>query len=371
MSDYVKLLFIHRSSIVNPSFMRILVGLSGGVDSAVTALLLKQQGHDVSAGFMINYHTDDPECSTKKDLAVAREVAQFLGISFHVFDYEKEYRERVEASIYDGYLKGITPNPDILCNSEIKFKLFLEESIQYGFDAIATGHYARIRVIENGGYDLLKGVDPEKDQSYFLAGLNQAQLARALFPIGSLHKTEVRKIALDAGLPNANRKDSQGICFIGKVDMATFLARKLPRKQGDIIDMMGRVVGQHEGAWFYTIGQRRGIKVGGGPALFVVRTDVEKNQVMVGPEEDLGLFHSRLRTHDWHWINQEIGFPFSACAKIRYRQRDQEVVIEQDQHGSGIRAIFPTPQRAITPGQTIAVYRDDVLVGSGIIRESL
>ena len=212
------------------------------MDSAVTAYLLKQQGYDVTAGFMINYITEDENCTTKVDMKVAKEVAEFLDIPFFTFDFVEEYQKRVVDYIYEQYEKGVTPNPDILCNSLVKFKLFLEEALDYGFDAIATGHYAQVTQDENNAFHLLKGVDPNKDQSYFLAQLSQQQLSKSLFPIGHLEKPQIREIALKAGLPNAKRKDSQGICFVGKVDMKDFLSKKIPEKPGHIIDTSGKIL---------------------------------------------------------------------------------------------------------------------------------
>lgn len=240
--------------------MKILVGLSGGVDSAVSALLLKEAGHEVHAGFMVNYRTDDEHCTTKTDLAEAERVADFLKIPFSTFDFVQEYEDRIIKTIYDGYVRGVTPNPDVLCNNLVKFDLFLEEALSYGFDAIATGHYART-VEREGRIRLLKGLDPEKDQSYFLSRLSEGQLSKAVFPIGHLAKTEVRRIARTSGLPNAERKDSQGLCFIGKVPMREFLRSRIPERKGDIVDTSGKKVGEHPGAWFYTVGQRRDLRV--------------------------------------------------------------------------------------------------------------
>lgn len=223
---------------------KILVGLSGGVDSAVSAYLLKEAGYEVHAGFMVNYRTDDENCTTKADLEEAERVAKCLDIPFSTFDFVREYEERIVSHIFEGYSRGITPNPDVLCNNLVKFDLFLEEALSYGFDAIATGHYARSTVRE-GRVRLLKGVDGEKDQSYFLSRLSEAQLEKAIFPIGHLQKTEVREIARNAGLPNAERKDSQGLCFIGKVPMREFLRERLPEKTGDIFDTSGKKVGEH------------------------------------------------------------------------------------------------------------------------------
>ncbi|MDP5039140.1 MAG: tRNA 2-thiouridine(34) synthase MnmA, partial [Candidatus Gracilibacteria bacterium] len=234
---------------------KILVGLSGGVDSAVTAYLLKEAGYDVTAGFMINYLAPEGEyCPTLEDIEVARDVASYLDIPFFSFDYIQEYEQKVLNYMYEGYKSGITPNPDIMCNSEIKFKVFLDEALSHGFDGVATGHYARIIKDESGVSHLLKGVDENKDQSYFLSGLSQFQLSKSMFPIGYLQKSEVREIAKKAGLPNALRKDSQGICFVGKVDLSKFLEKKIQHKPGNIIDTSGKVLGEHKGVFYYTVG---------------------------------------------------------------------------------------------------------------------
>lgn len=345
--------------------MKILVGLSGGVDSAVVAYLLREAGHEVSCGFMINYISDTDDCPTLADMEEARKVAEYLGLPFHTFDFREEYEKRIVNYIYEGYQKGLTPNPDILCNNLVKFDCFLEEAREYGFDKIATGHYARITE-ENGGFHLLKGIDPLKDQTYFLSRLNQFQLAHALFPIGHLEKSEVREIARKAGLPNAERKDSQGLCFIGKVSMREFLEKRLEKKPGNIVDIHGKILGTHEGAFSYTIGQRKGIQVGGGPALFVVVKDIANNTITVGTETELELYSSELTALDWHWLGETRKFPFTARAKIRYRQDDQDIECVQDA-SKRIRVRFSAPQRAITSGQIVVVYDGDEVVGSGVI----
>ncbi len=375
--------------------MRILVWLSGWVDSAVAAYLLKKEGHDVTAGFMINYLAPEGEyCPTKEDIEVAREVAAYLDIPFFTFDYVEEYAQKVLDYMYEWYQKWITPNPDIMCNSEIKFKAFLEEAMSLWFDAVATGHYARITpsphpnplirfnfedsrastpvsVIPKGeGTEqmshLLKWVDPNKDQSYFLAGLNQFQLSKSIFPIWHLEKPRVREIALEAGLPNAARKDSQWICFVGKVDMHKFLEKKIEKKTGNIVDTSGKVLGQHDWVFFYTIGQRKWIQIGWGPALYVVKKDLEKNELIVGTEEDMDLFNKELTASNFNFLADELEFPFQAQAKIRYRQEDQEVELE-DLWNNRIKAMFQKAQRWIASGQIIAIYIWDELVGSWVI----
>lgn len=346
--------------------MKILVWLSGWVDSAVAAYLLKKEGHDVTAGFMINYLAPEGEyCPTKEDIEVAREVAAYLDIPFFTFDYVEEYAQKVLDYMYAWYQKWITPNPDIMCNSEIKFKAFLEEAINLWFDAVATGHYASIEKKE-WLFHLLKWADSNKDQSYFLAWLNQYQLSKSIFPIGHLEKPRVREIALEAWLPNAARKDSQWICFVGKVDMHKFLEKKIEKKTGNIVDTSGEILWQHNWVFFYTIGQRKWIQIGWGPALYVVKKDLQKNELIVGTEEDMDLLNKELTASNFNFLAETLKFPFQAQAKIRYRQEDQEVGLE-DLWNNRIKAKFKNAQRWIASGQIIAIYIWDELVGSGVI----
>ncbi|MBT4349166.1 tRNA 2-thiouridine(34) synthase MnmA [bacterium] len=348
--------------------LKILVGLSGGVDSAVVAYLLKKEGHQVAAVFMKNFSSRDnvnKECPWKKDQAEAQKVADFLDINLETWDFEEQYRETVVKYLFDTYKKGLTPNPDILCNSEIKFKLFLCKALLAGYDKIATGHYAQIKE-DKDGYHLLQGLDDNKDQTYFLAGLNQEQLAHSLFPIGKIKKPEVRQIAKKAGLPNAERKDSQGICFVGKVKLKDFLQQQIPAKTGNIIDINGKIIGQHEGVVYYTIGQRKGIDIGGGPALYVISKKLDTNELIVGPKESIELYTKKIKVTDWHWLAKEHEFPIKAHGKIRYRQEDQALEVNKLDNGL-YEATFKEKQFASAAGQTLAIYLKDELIASAII----
>ena len=346
---------------------RVLVWLSGWVDSAVAAYLLMKEGYEVVAGFMKNYVSEEEECSTRVDRDEAIKVAEFLGIKeFIIFDFREEYNKKIVEYIYEGYKKWITPNPDILCNSEIKFKLFLEKALNLNFDFIATGHYAQINQDNSWIYHLLKWIDSTKDQSYFLSSLNQFQLSKSLFPIWNLEKREVRRVAELIWLPNAKRKDSQWICFVWKVDMHKFLEKKIPCKTWNIINADWKILWQHNWAVYFTIGQRKWIEIWGWPALFVIKKDIEKNEIVVWTEDELALFSNSLTASDWHWIGKEYTFPIKWVAKIRYRQTDQSVEI-LDLWNSRIEAKFIEKQRAITSGQTIALYIQNELIWSWII----
>ena len=355
---------------------KILVWLSWWVDSAVSAYLLREEGYEVSCGFMINYlDEEDPgSCPTRIDLEEARGVAEYLKLPFFTFDYREEYEKRIVEYIYREYEAGRTPNPDVFCNNLVKFDLFLEEALALGFDGIATGHYARVKSVDKKDnqdtvtkkeYGLFKWIDPQKDQSYFLSRLSPFQLSRALFPIGHLLKSEVRDIAKEAWLPNAERKDSQGLCFIGKVSMKEFLERRLPRTPGNILDMDGKVIGQHDGAFSYTIGQRKGIGVGWGPARFVVGKDIKNNTITVGWEWDMSLFSPSCDLTDW--IGEELILWKIYGAKIRYRQEDQECQCTMSNEQWTIRVEFKNPQRAVTSGQICVIYDEDRVMGSGVI----
>jgi tRNA-specific 2-thiouridylase len=354
---------------------RIVVGMSGGVDSSVAALLLKQQGHDVMGLFMKNWEDDDTDeyCSSRQDLVDAVAVADRIGIEVDAVNFSAEYKERVFSEFLSEYRAGRTPNPDVLCNAEIKFRAFLDHALTLGADAIATGHYAQIREVE-GLHQLLKAEDGGKDQSYFLYRLGQQQLAKTIFPIGGLHKTEVRDIARREGFANHDKRDSTGICFIGERPFREFLNRYLPANPGEIYTVDGRLVGQHMGLMFYTLGQRQGLGIGGqrnsdGDAWYVVDKDLHRNRlVVVQGRESRSLFSQRLSAINLNWIS---GVP-APCqwvygAKTRYRQRDAPCTIV-DVTDEGCTIDFAEAQWAVTPGQSVVVYESRVCLGGGIIR---
>ncbi|MCR5548191.1 MAG: tRNA 2-thiouridine(34) synthase MnmA [Bacteroidales bacterium] len=442
--------------------MKICVGLSGGVDSSVAALLLKRQGYDVFAMFMQNWHDTEGtlhgDCEWEEDRFVAELVARKIGIPFYFVDLSKEYRKRVVDYMFDEYARGRTPNPDVLCNREIKFDAFLKAARSLGADVVATGHYCRREeLLDAEGrpvcgadgkplYRILEGTDPNKDQSYFLCQLSQEQLAAAMFPIGGLLKPEVRRLAKEADLPSADKKDSQGICFVGKVDLPVFLQQKLKSVEGDVVEVYdayygasekylrdcaladkafagaipgeglsdgelaelstpqdysdirfetetyrsgkhhvkktrykdnpyGKVIGRHEGAQFYTMGQRKGLAIGGHASpMFVIATDVDRNVIYVGEgEEHKGLFRRCLRVlqEELHWIRPDLemqpGKTRRYRVRIRYRQPLQDATLTRRENGLFI--LFDEPQRSITPGQFAVWYTDDgEMVGSGVIQ---
>jgi len=349
---------------------RVVVGLSGGVDSAVAALLLKQQGYDVIGLFMKNWEEDDTasRCSAEEDLKVVRAVCAQLGIELRTVNFSAEYWDRVFHYFLEEHKRGRTPNPDVLCNKEIKFKAFLDHALDLGADLIATGHYARVEK-RDGVYRLLKACDEHKDQTYFLYTLGQAQLARTLFPIGHLTKPEVRELARAAGLPNHDRKDSTGICFIGERDFKSFLARYLPAQPGDIRALTGERLGRHDGLMYYTLGQRHGLRLGGaGEAWYVARKDLAGNTLyVVQGENHPALFSAALEADELHWVaGAAPACPLRCAAKSRYRQPDQDCVLTPA--AGGVRAAFDRPQRAITPGQAAVFYRGEECLGGGTIR---
>ncbi|MBQ0933397.1 MnmA/TRMU family protein [Ideonella alba] len=384
---------------------RVVVGLSGGVDSAVSAWLLKQQGHEVVGIFMKNWEDDDDSeyCSSNVDFVDAAAVADVIGIEIEHVNFAAEYKDRVFAEFLREYQAGRTPNPDVLCNAEIKFKAFLDHAMRLGAEKIATGHYARVRecphvasllppegaraslgrpgegpTASGTSFQLLKGLDPLKDQSYFLHRLNQAQLARTLFPVGELPKTEVRRIAEEIGLPNAKKKDSTGICFIGERPFREFLNRYLSHAPGPIVDDRGRKLGEHVGLSFYTLGQRQGLGIGGvkdkkaprggGEHLpwFVARKDLDRNAlVVVQGHEHPWLQYRSLVADDLSWVAGQAPRAGGYGAKTRYRQADAACAL--DHSPAGLSLLFAQPQWAVTPGQSAVVYDGEVCLGGGVI----
>ncbi len=388
---------------------RVVVGLSGGVDSSVTALLLKEQGYEVIGMFMRNWHdesvTISDDCPWIDDSNDALLIAQQLDIPFQVIDLSAEYKERIVDYMFDEYKNGRTPNPDVLCNREIKFDVFLKAALELGADYVATGHYCRKIEHADGSFGLLTGKDPGKDQSYFLCQLSQEQLAKALFPIGELLKSEVREIAERGGLHTADKKDSQGLCFVGKISLPTFLQQKLEPKKGDVIEIpdnleqflhynsiipipenvkelstpftyesdMGSIVATHQGAHYYTIGQRRGLHIGGRPnPSFVIGTDVIKNIVYSGQTDEhpgLNKYALKIETKDFHFVSNQFKLKdlnkSSYSIRIRYRQslQDGSIHVKED----GIYILFKEKQRGITPGQFAALYDGEELIASGVI----
>lgn len=353
---------------------RVVVGLSGGVDSSVAALLLKRQGYEVIGLFMKNWEDDDTEeyCSSKQDLIDAVSVADKIGIEIEAVNFSKEYKERVFQNFLDEYKAGRTPNPDIFCNAEIKFKAFLDHAMGLGADLIATGHYAQVQE-KDGLFHLLKAEDGSKDQSYFLYRLDQAQLSRTLFPLGKHLKREVREIAHKEGLATAAKKDSTGICFIGERPFREFLNRYLPREPGEMQTPEGEVVGQHEGLMYYTIGQRQGLGIGGsrdssGEPWFVAGKNMQKNMLIVVQGHDHPLLQSDgLKADQLHWISgHEPQTHWVYAAKTRYRQPDAPCEIDGLQGGL-MEVKFGQKQWAVTPGQSVVVYESTVCLGGGII----
>lgn len=390
---------------------RVVIGLSGGVDSSVAAYLLKQQGYEVIALFMINWHdrtgTLTGQCTWEDDALIAEMVAKKLDMPFHIVDLSEHYKKRVVDYMFDEYSKGRTPNPDVLCNREIKFDIFMDECLKHGADFVATGHYCQKSEIEANGqtvYQLRAGTDNNKDQSYFLCQLSQEQLSKALFPIGHLEKPQVRQIAAEQQLPTATRKDSQGICFVGKVDLPTFLQQQLEPKTGNVIEVPstfiekkkqvektpenfrklcfpfpykpwnGTVIGEHRGAHFYTVGQRKGLNIGGhSEPLFVIGTDVQRNIIYVGEgAEHPGLYRPGLfiAAGEIHWIRTDLAMTVGETreyqVRIRYRQPLEKATLYRTDEGLYI--LFDQEQRGITAGQFAAWYEGDELIGSGVIR---
>ena len=368
------------------SKQRVVVGLSGGVDSAVTAYLLKQQGHEVVGIFMKNWEDDDDSeyCSSNIDFVDAAAVADVIGIEIEHVNFAAEYKDRVFAEFLREYQAGRTPNPDVLCNAEIKFKAFLDHAMRLGAEKIATGHYARVRHNPATGlHELLKGLDPAKDQSYFLHRLNQAQLAKTLFPVGELRKTEVRRIAEEIGLPNAKKKDSTGICFIGERPFREFLNRYISHEPGPILDDRNRRLGRHVGLSFYTLGQRQGLGIGGVKAKgaqrgggdhspwFVARKDMATNTLYaVQGHDHPWLLSPALVFDDLSWTAGEPPAPGAYAAKTRYRQQDAACTLAAGPTPQSRVLRFAEPQWAVTPGQSAVLYDGEVCLGGGVIAQA-
>ncbi len=360
---------------------RVIVGLSGGVDSAVAALQLKKQGYEVIGGFMKNWSfpADSPfakYCLWKEDWRSAVRIAAKLNISFHTFDFQQEYKKKVIDYFFSEYKKGRTPNPDVMCNKLIKFDLFLQAAKKLKADYIATGHYVRKKEGKDGKFKLLRGIDKSKDQSYFLWTLNQEQIKNSLFPNGNYTKQQIREIAERAKLPSAYRPDSQGICFIGEIDIPKFIASRLPEKSGDVI-FKNKIIGKHKGIQFYTIGQRKGLdnpklqknlskyyKGQDIPALYVLEINASKNQIIIGEEKNL--YKDKMKVSNLHWIAEEKPKNKNLLVQIRYQHRAVPAIIKEIKQDK-LEIKFPKPVRAITPGQSAVFYKGEEMLGGGII----
>ncbi|MCB1723925.1 MAG: tRNA 2-thiouridine(34) synthase MnmA [Gammaproteobacteria bacterium] len=356
------------------SSTKVIVGLSGGVDSSVAALSLQQQGYDVEALFMKNWEEDDDadHCSAAEDLADARAVAERLGIRLHTVNFATEYWDRVFAYFLDEYRAGRTPNPDVLCNREIKFRAFLDHALDLGASKIATGHYAGVICDADAACRLLRAHDDNKDQTYFLYMLGQRALRHTLFPLSGLDKTEVRRLAREAGFPNHKKKDSTGICFIGERRFRDFLSRYLPANPGDTVNLEGRRLGRHQGLMYYTIGQRHGLGIGGVADVpdepwYVVHKDLRDNRLIVAQGHDHPrLYRDRLKARQLHWVSGEPPLPGSRLsARCRHRQPLQACTV--DIAGDVLDVVFDQQQRAITPGQSVVLYDGRDCLGGGII----
>jgi tRNA-specific 2-thiouridylase len=344
--------------------MKIAVGMSGGVDSSVTALLLKQAGHEVIGIFMKNWDEDDKECPAIRDYEDALSVCQKIQIPLYSFNFSKEYWDGVFLNFLQDLKNGYTPNPDVFCNKEIKFNVLLKKALELGAEKLATGHYADI----SEDFELLKGEDNSKDQSYFLHALSSEVLKKALFPLGKYKKEEIRKIAEEHELITYDKKDSTGICFIGKRNFKDFIMKYIPPKKGVFKTPEGKVIGEHNGAWYYTIGQRKGLAIGGaGDAWFVVDKNIETQVVTVAQGDDHPLLYkSELQATDLTFVSTPPQTPFKCKAKIRYRQEDQDCVIEKIEN-SIAEVRFLTPQRAVTPRQSVVFYDGNICLGGGLI----
>ncbi len=349
---------------------RIVVGMSGGVDSSVAALLLKEQGYDVVGVFMKNWEEQDPNgvCTAEQDWSDVQDVCDRIGIPCYSVNFAREYWDRVFAYFLQEYRAGRTPNPDVLCNREIKFRAFLDFAMTLGASRMATGHFVQT----NDQGDLLRGADTNKDQSYFLYMVHREQLRRSLFPVGGMTKAQVREVARQHGLSVSGKKDSTGVCFIGERNFRKFLSEYLPAQPGEMVSPEGEVVGRHEGLMYYTLGQRRGLGIGGrgdGRSWFVIGKDLERNRLLVAQGEDHPMLYStRCRVEDVTWVGEaplREGQPFLCTCKYRYRQPDQPVEVTLAGDHLELRAL--TPQRAVTPGQSAVLYREAVCLGGGIV----
>jgi len=349
---------------------RIVMAMSGGVDSSVAAALLKDAGYDVFGVFIKAWEdTSDisAACPWEEDQKMVGEVCTALGIPWETWNFEQEYREHVLEYFFREYENGRTPNPDVLCNKEIKFGIFLDRAVKEGFTRMATGHYARISTDEQGVH-LLRGIDANKDQSYFLSQLTQDQLKRTEFPVGEYTKPQIRELAKKYRLPNAQRKDSQGICFIGNISLRNFLKQRIVQNPGRIVTTDGKDVGGHEGLAHYTIGQRKGIGIGGGEPWYIVRKDIKQNTVVVAKGADEQLYARNLHVTHAHWIGIIPPLPVACTAKIRYRQPDQKCTVRAAENG--IDVLFENSQRAMTPGQSLVLYSGDEVFGGGVIEHA-
>jgi tRNA-uridine 2-sulfurtransferase len=350
--------------------IRVVVGMSGGVDSSVAALLLKEQGYDVIGIFMKNWDDTDEfgVCTATEDYEDVIRVCNQIGIPYYAVNFEKQYWDKVFTYFLDEYKAGRTPNPDVMCNKEIKFKAFLEHAMKLGADFLATGHYARVEY-RDGEYKMLRGVDENKDQTYFLNQLSQSQLEKVMFPIGNIEKSKVREIAKEADLATATKKDSTGICFIGERNFKEFLSNYLPAQPGNMETLEGEVVGKHDGLMYYTIGQRHGLGIGGaGDPWFVIGKDLERNVLFVGQAfHNDKLYSNSIIAVDVSWVTEkEVKETFECTAKFRYRQPDNKVTVQKLEGGT-VKVVFAEPIRAITPGQSVVFYHGDECLGGGTI----
>jgi tRNA-uridine 2-sulfurtransferase len=345
---------------------KVMMALSGGIDSAVSAALLLEQGYEVEAAFMKNWSSTEGllrnECPWLDDRREALKVAAHLGIPLHTFDFEKQYQQRVMQYFFEEYKAGRTPNPDVMCNKEIKFKLLYEKAMEMGFDYLATGHYAQIKDDK-----LIRSKDEFKDQTYFIYNIKKEQLGHILFPIGGFKKTEIKKLAKKLKLPNADRKESMGLCFVGKIQLERFLTQKIKPKAGEIVDEAGRVVGKHRGIAFYTIGQRQGLGIGGEGPFYVMKKDLKKNQLVVSKNPELKEFLvQELQISGTNWLVDDLKLPLKCKGRFRHQQDLQDLVVEKSAKDLYLIR-FARPQKAVASGQSIVLYKGKVCLGGGVI----